>query len=335
MSRLDAIRPAARPKMHGRALISGPSGAGKTWTSLSMARVLADGDLSRVLLLDTERESALTYADVFPGFAHLPWRPPFDPTELVDTLGRLGEDYGVVVIDSLSHFWRSQGGTLDIADGKIGGWKTARPVQERLVQALLAVPAHVLLCVRSKMEYLIEGGKSNQTVTKLGLAPIQDDTLVYEVNIALDIDLEHRITVTKSRTPAVPVGRMYPAGLEQKAAEDYAGWLAGGVPPASREQVDEIVGMFSQITDADARKQAKDEFVECFGMPQSLTAEFAAEGRAWLEQRLTTLDVPEDEPDEEPADGPLEAAVADFDEADASRQQALIEAASDDGEVPF
>lgn len=287
MSRLDAIRTAARPKMHGRALISGPSGAGKTWTSLSMAQVLAEGDLTRVLLIDTERESALTYADVFEGFAHLPWRPPFDPTELGDTLAPLGDTYDVVILDSLSHFWRSQGGTLDIADGKIGGWKTARPVQERLIQALLSVNAHLLLCVRSKMEYLIEGGRTNQTVTKLGMAPIQDDTLVYEVNIALDIDLEHRITVTKSRTPAVPVGRMYPAGLERKAAEDYAGWLAGGVPPASRESVDEILAMFSEIGDADERKLAKDMFVELFGMPHSLTADTATEAKAWLTERLT------------------------------------------------
>lgn len=290
MGRLDAIRTASRPKMHGRALISGPSGAGKTWTSLSMAQVLAEGDMARVLMIDTERESALTYADVFPGFQHLPWRPPFDPTELADTLDGLGDDFTVVDIDSLSHFWRSQGGTLDIADGKIGGWKTARPVQERLVQSLLGVNAHLLLCVRSKMEYLIEGGRTNQTVTKLGMAPIQDDTLVYEVNIALDIDLEHRITVTKSRTPAVPVGRMYPAGLERKAAEDYAGWLAGGVPPASRDEVDAIVGMFGDFADAEVRKTSKAMFVELFGMPHSLTADTVVEAKTWLSEQLDTRD---------------------------------------------
>jgi hypothetical protein len=305
VSRLDAIRPAARPKMHGRALISGPSGAGKTWTSLSMAQVLSDGDMSRVLVIDTERESALTYADVFPGFQHLPWRPPFDPTELSNTLDSLPADqFTVVQIDSLSHFWRSQGGTLDIADGKIGGWKNARPVQERLVQSLLSVDAHLLLCVRSKMEYLIEGGRSNQTVTKLGMAPIQDDTLVYEVNIALDLDVEHRITVTKSRTPAVPVGRMYPAGLERKAAEDYAGWLAGGVPPAAREAVDEIVGMFAGIVDNEQRAIAKNMFVELFGMPQSLTADHVAEAKAWLAERL---DARNDEAKPEPvAEPPVE-----------------------------
>lgn len=292
MSRLSAIRAAERPKMHGRAMLSGPSGAGKTWTGLSMAThlALAEERPGSILVIDTERESALTYADVF-AFEHLPWRPPYDPGELSDALAELGDRYAVVMVDSLSKFWRGKGGTLDIADGKFGGWKSARPVQDTLVESILAVPGHMLLCVRSKMEYLAEGGfnGSKQTVTKVGLAPIQDDELVYEVNIALDIDLEHRITVTKSRTPAVPVGRMYPAGMEKKAAEDYAEWLAGGVPPAARADVESITDAFSQIVDADARKATKAAFVELFGMPHSLTASTVIEARAWLEEQMTEL----------------------------------------------
>lgn len=306
MARLDAIRQAARPKMSGRALISGPSGAGKTWTSLSMAAIL-QGE-GKTLVIDTEKESALTYADVF-AFDHLPWRPPFDPGELVDALDGV-TGYEVVIVDSLSHFWRAQGGTLDIADGKIGGWKTARPIQERLVQSVLGVNAHILLAVRSKMEYLIENG--GRTVTKLGMGPIQDDTLVYEVNIALDIDSEHRITVTKSRTPAVPVGRMYPAGFEKKAAEDYAEWLAGGVPPANREDVDAIVSTFAEVGNEDTRKRIKAQFVERFGMPHSLTAAQIAGARAWIDDQLTSDSVPpspEKSPESDGGGGPPPEAV--------------------------
>jgi hypothetical protein len=309
VTRLNAIRSAERPKMHGRALLSGPSGAGKTWTGLSMAThlAIAEEQPDSILVIDTERESALTYADVF-RFEHLPWRPPYDPGELASALDELGDRYAVVIIDSLSKFWRGKGGTLDIADGKFGGWKSARPVQDTLVESILAVPAHVLLCVRSKMEYLAEGGHggSKQTVTKVGLAPIQDDELVYEVNIALDIDLEHRITVTKSRTPAVPVGRMYPAGMEIKAAEDYASWLAGGVPPASRAEVEEITDMFGQVGDAEVRKAAKAEFVQRFGMPHSLTAAQVADARAWLTERMTSGEGADDReaPDVPEADPP-------------------------------
>lgn len=291
MARLDAIRTAARPKMFGRAMISGPSGAGKTYTSLSIARTLNDGDLTRTLVIDTEHESALTYADVFPGFAHLPWRPPFDPGELQQTLAELDDTYATVIVDSFTHFWRGQGGTLDIADGKIGGWKAARPVQESLVQGMLGTKAHLILCVRSKMEYLIEGGGgSKQTVTKMGLAPVQDETLIYEMNVGVDIDLEHRITVTKSRTTAVPVGRMYPAGLEAKLAGDYADWLAGGIPPADKTDVDEVIALGGQFADAEVRKRIGGEFKLRFGMPHSLTADKVAEAKAWLQAEVIAHD---------------------------------------------
>lgn len=256
-----------------------------TFTALSIASVLAEreGDAESILVIDTERESALTYADVF-RFHHLPWRPPFDPTELTATLTELGDQFRVVVIDSLTHFWRGLGGTLDIADGKFGGWKGARPIQEAMVQAILAVPAHMIVTVRSKMEYTVaENGKQ---VSRVGMAPVQDDGLVYEMNVALDVDMEHRLTVTKSRTPAVPVGRMYPAGHERKAADDYAAWLAGGVPPASRDDVNRIIDAFAGVADAETRTEVKQEFVQRFGMPHTLTADNAPDAIAWVEATL-------------------------------------------------
>ena len=326
VSRLRSVHEAARPKMFGRAMISGPSGSGKTWTSLSVAsylvafeKFLADGgdpseaegniDLNSVepkdiLVIDTEKESSLTYADVF-RFSHLPWRPPYDPSELKDTLEELDQDPPLVtIIDSFSKFWQGQGGTLDVAGGTIGGWKTARPLQEALVEQILSTSTHVILGVRSKMEYLIEGGKGGQTVQKMGLNPMQDDNLVYEMNVAVDIDMEHRVTVTKSRTPAVPVGRMYPAGLERKLAEDYADWLAGGVPPANRKDVDDIVDRFAQIVSKDRKIEIKTEFVERFGMPHSLTADKVALANQWLDKQLTELDGDSPEDQESPVEAP-------------------------------
>jgi hypothetical protein len=326
-NRLRLIQEAERPKMYGRAMVSGPSGSGKTWTSLSIAAYLAAFeklgppepgqpidlsvvDKSDILVVDTEKESALTYADVFK-FSHLPWRPPFDPDELCATLAGIeAGSFLVVMIDSLSKFWGGAGGILDVAGGSIGGWKTARPMQERLVEAVLNTSAHVLLGVRSKMDYLIEGGKGNQTVTKVGLAPVQDDNLVYEMNVAVDIDMEHRITVTKSRTSAVPVGRMYPAGMERKLAEDYAEWLAGGIPPANRADIDAIIEAFSGIVDKEQVIRVKHEFKQEFGMPHSLTAAQIPLAREWLDARLAELDAPATQPEpeaetpEDPAAGP-------------------------------
>lgn len=231
-SRLQLARPALRPSLKARLMISGPAGAGKTYSGLEIASVLG----ARVLLIDTEKESALTYADEFQ-FQHLPWSEPFDPRELAQTLMEAAADYDVVMVDSLTHFWGATGGTLDIADGKFGGWKVARPAQNDIVSAILSTPAHVIVCVRSKIEHVQEKDErtGKQVVKKLGMAPQQDGTLEYELNLAVEMDIEHRMAVSKSRTTAVPVGRMFAPGHARDLAQTYAEWLKSGEPWAAPE----------------------------------------------------------------------------------------------------
>jgi energy-coupling factor transporter ATP-binding protein EcfA2 len=172
MSRLDLLRDAQRPKMCARAMFQGPQGSGKTWTMLSIARLLAGAE-GRTIMFDTERESGLTYADVF-NFKHLPWRAPYDPAELTTTLDMLATKGvpslsippvvadDVLVIDSASHFWQGSGGILDIANGRVqGGWDKARPIQNALVEQILAMPCHVLLGARMKNSVLVsDNGKT-------------------------------------------------------------------------------------------------------------------------------------------------------------------------------
>lgn len=231
-NRLALAREAVRPSLKARLMLSGPAGAGKTYSALEIASVLGD----RVLLIDTEKESALTYASEF-AFTHLPWAPPFDPRELGSTLVQAAADYDVIVVDSLSHFWGGQGGTLDIADGKFGGWKTARPAQNDAVDGILSSPAHVIVCVRSAIEHVqeLDSRTGKQIVRKLGLAPKQDKDLEYELNLAVEIDIDHRIAVAKSRTTAIPVGQMFAPGHARDLGNTYKDWLAGGEPFADLE----------------------------------------------------------------------------------------------------
>lgn len=227
MSRLAQAKPAIRPSLKARLMLSGPAGSGKTYSSLEIADELGE----RILVIDTEKESALTYADDF-AFTHLPWRAPFDPRELGGTLVDAGADFDVIVVDSFAHFWTGSGGTLDIADGRFGGWKTARPAQSDAVDGILSSAAHVIIAVRAKIEYVqeevIDGGRRKQTVKKLGMAPQQDATLEYELNLAAELDIEHRLSISKSRSTAVPVGRTFAPGHARDLGKLYAEWLASG-----------------------------------------------------------------------------------------------------------
>ncbi|ATW59958.1 AAA-ATPase [Arthrobacter phage Waltz] len=240
MSRLQLANEAVRPNLKARMMLSGPSGAGKTLTAIEIAKTLTS-DNSRILVMDTEKDSALTYADVTmrdgKKFTHLPWDAPYAPRELAQTLNEAGNvgTYDVAIVDSLTHFWTKQGGTLDMADGRFGGWKSARPAQEEMVDAILGTNLHVIVCVRAKVEYTQEYNERTrkQEVRKIGMAPQQDTTLDYEMNIAAEMDLEHNIFISKSRTTEIPVGRTYPAGRGSELAGQYADWLKGGVEIAS------------------------------------------------------------------------------------------------------
>jgi hypothetical protein len=235
VSRLANAKPAVRPSLKARLMLSGPAGAGKTYSALEIASVLGE----RILGIDTEKESMLTYADEFK-FQHLPWSAPYDPRELGTTLMEASSQYDVILVDSMSHFWGGQGGTLDIADGKFGGWKTARPAQNDALQGILNAGCHVIICARSKMEYLAEevvkDGRKRQVVTKLGLAPKQDGELEYELNLACEISIEHKISVSKSRTTAVPVGMEFASGHARDLAKLYSSWLGSGEPFANLEE---------------------------------------------------------------------------------------------------
>lgn len=271
MSRLANARPAVRPALKSRALLSGPPGSGKTRTALIIATTLvADLDDPKILVVDTEKESALTYADDFT-FDHLRWNAPFDPRELGRELVAAGKQYDAVITDSLSHFWRGEGGVLDIAGGKYTGWADARPAHADLVEGILGCDAHVILCVRSKVahEQVNEGGK--WVVKKLGMQPITDDDLEYEINVALSIDMDHSLTVSKSRTTEVPVGRVFKSGHAEDFAVLYRDWLAGGEPPADGDVVAALVARIEALPE-DARKAAKQEFVAALGKPTQLSA---------------------------------------------------------------
>lgn len=278
-SRLNLAAPAIRPALKGRLLLAAPSGAGKTKTGLIIATVLAADDDGSIVVIDTEKESALTYADDF-DFKHIPWRPPYDVAELAETITDAGRTFSVVMVDSMSHFWRKAGGTLDVAGGKFGGWKKARPLQEDLVDAILACDAHVILCARSKQAHVQEEDeRGRQVVKKLGMAAQQDDDLEYEMNIGCEIDMEHTIAVSKSRCDAVPVGRQFTAGHAGELAELYRDWLKVGEPPAPQAAVDALTARIGALPEAD-RKACKGEFMATLGRPELLREARLSEAEA-------------------------------------------------------
>lgn len=277
-SRANLIKQAVRRALPARLMLSGPAGSGKTWSALVIARRLI-GDTGRIILIDTETDSALTYADEHT-FDHLPWSPPFDPRELAATVHDIGADDTAIVVDSISHFWTGSGGTLDIADGRFGGWKEATPAQDDMIAALLHSRSHIIACSREKQTYtiteVVENGRKKQRVEKVGLAPIQRDGLDYEFNVAMSIDTTHTATVHKTRCRRL-AGRSYPPNHVDEFADTYREWLAGGQPLITAEQAqtlrDRAMALPGQAENSPLRKDCLTAFKEQFGAADSVLAE--------------------------------------------------------------
>jgi hypothetical protein len=197
---------AVRTKLKARMAIDGPSGAGKTYTSLIAATVFA-GDNGEIAVIDTERGSASLYADLFTfDVLELNHFDPLQYVEAIQAAQRSG--YEVLIIDSLSHAWEGEGGALDQVDknsarlkgNSFAAWRTVTPKQRKLVDTMLQADMHIIATMRSKMEYAIEQDERGKTrIQKVGLAPVQRAGIEYEFTWVIDMDTDHNAIVSKSR----------------------------------------------------------------------------------------------------------------------------------------
>lgn len=281
-SRLHLAQPAKREQLPAKLLVSGAAGSGKTWTALRIAAALSKG--RRFLVLDTEHRTALTYADEY-GFDHLPWTPPFLTEDLVATLRDPAiYQYPCVVVDSGSHFWAGEGGTLDQAGGRFAGWKEARPLQDALHMAIQTFPQHLVICARAQMEYTQEEEQGKKVVKALGVGVKQDKDIEYEVNTALLIDRNgHSFQVTKSRAhvPELTPGYAYPPGPEgvDRFVGELMAWLNEG---AARAELADIEALTATLNELGA--ETKRAWIRAgFPRPVDLLAEDVPRAYDWLD----------------------------------------------------
>ena len=207
------IKKAVRERVFLKIAVGGPTGSGKTWGAIGVAKGLAP--TGKVLVLDTENRSASYYAGTTdaPGawdFDVVEIEAPFTPNKYLEGLrAAIDNGYEAVVIDSLTHEWNASGGILDQKSQKDarGGnsftnWNDMKQIHNKFVETLLQSKIHVVCTLRSKMEYVMEEGANKKVeVKKIGLAPISSDGMEYEFGVFFDVDRSNHLAVaTKDRT---------------------------------------------------------------------------------------------------------------------------------------
>lgn len=189
--------------------ITGPTGSGKTFSALRLAKGISQAMGKPFAVIDTENGSASLYSEFF-DFDTLNLTPPFTTEKYIEAINLAEkEGYCAIVIDSITHAWAGEGGLLEQKaqlDARPGSnhWTNWNPIKSkdlRFKNAYLHSKIPFLIAtMRSKMEYAQseEGGKKK--VQKVGMAPVQSDGIEYEFSLVLDVAMNHEAEVSKDRT---------------------------------------------------------------------------------------------------------------------------------------
>ena len=223
------LKKATRKQVKLRLNISAPSGAGKTYSALRMAKGIC-GDWSKVAVIDTENGSASLYSHLG-DFSVIDLTPPFTPekyTQALQTCVNAGME--VVIIDSTTHEWNCLIEENELlAQSKFRGntwsaWSQTTPRHDRFINSILHSPVHVITCTRSKMETIMGDDKK---VKKVGMKDVQREGWEYELTVSLNIDRDtHMAIPSKDRTNLFE-GKN-PFLITEETGKIIAGWCNSG-----------------------------------------------------------------------------------------------------------
>jgi hypothetical protein len=242
-----AVREAVPPLI----ALWGPSGGGKTYSALKVARGLV-GSKGKIVLIDTENGRAKFYANMVGGWHHLDLQPGFSPqryTEAMKAAEAAGAD--VIIIDSMSHAWDGEGGVLDMADnarsasGKLltglAKFKTPKTQFKRMMNNLLRSRVPVIFCLRAKQLSVQAGRGADAEILDKGLTPICEKNFIFEATVSVLLGPDHKPVFQNTEdlkcNPAIPsvkipedaVGAIKRgAFLDESTGAAIASWINGG-----------------------------------------------------------------------------------------------------------
>ena len=248
------FRPATRQNVGLLIGLAGGTGSGKTFTAMRLAHGIA-GD-KPFAVIDTEAGRASHYADQFL-FDVGELKPPFSPTAYEEAiLAADSAGYPVIVVDSMSHEYAGDGGILDMQEAefqrmgsrenaKMASWVKPKMAHKQMMQKLLQVRAHLILCFRAeqKIEMVKVDGKF-QIVPKQSLTGLDGWIPVTEKNVPFELTASFLLTADAPGIPK-PIKLqqqhrdLFP--LDQPISEEsgrrIAQWASGGTAPADESEL--------------------------------------------------------------------------------------------------
>lgn len=279
-----------------------PSGAGKTLGALKIAKGMIDkrypemdeaAKWKKIGFIDTEHKRAKIYANTtrfgleIGSFIHLDFTAPYTVDRFDDAVEAL-KKYGceIVITDSISHFWEGDSGLLDLQQTKGGNfqaWREINPHYNNLV-SLITGERHeidMINCIRSKQKYEVSTSETGKlSVEKLGLQPVQRDSLEYEFQIVFSINMEHVATTLKDNSGLF---EGYPQRIEKEVGEQLHAWLKDGKDVFAEKRAKEAA-------EAEEKKAMIETIRAYEKAPNKDLAAFATKGIKATEKKFGTLE---------------------------------------------
>jgi hypothetical protein len=222
---------ATRKQAKLRLALTSPSGGGKTYGALLIAKGLG----GRIAVIDTERGSASLYEHLC-NFDVLDLEPPYSPERYIQAVKAAEQaGYDICIIDSTTQEWSGTGGCLEIneqiANTKFRGntwsaWNETTPRHRAFIDSMVQSKMHIIATGRSKTETVQQqNDNGKKSIVKLGLKTEQRDGFEYEFTVVLDLIHDgHWATASKDRTGIFKE----PHVISEKTGHRLKDWLDTG-----------------------------------------------------------------------------------------------------------
>jgi hypothetical protein len=289
MAEVYNFRPAVREQVGLLIGLAGASGSGKTFSAMRLASGIVGSE--KFAVIDTEARRSLHYADMFK-FDICDLHPPFRPSAYADAIMAADKaGYKVIVVDSMSHEWSSDGGVLDWQEEelqrmagdnyqkreacKMAAWIKPKGDHKKMVSKLLQVKATVILCFRAEEKVKMEKVNGKTEIIPIGWQPICEKNLPYELTVSFLLTpdkpgMPQPLKLQEQHKALFPLDKP----INEESGKRVADWAAGGAAPKPETRPEDrklTASEQNQIKEKlAAAKIEPDKFKSAFGIVSTL-----------------------------------------------------------------
>jgi len=227
---------AIRDNIFAKVFMIAPSGGGKSYSALRMAKGMAErlsevnNTKERIAYIGTEGSRDKYYADEF-DYDLLQIKNNFAPENYVDAIDEaIDAGYKIVVIDSMSHEWAGKGGCLEIHSKMAGNsytnWQKVTPRHDKFMDKVLDSELFIVGTIRGKDKYVLEEENGKSVPRKVNLGYQQRDDTEYIATLSIQLEQEtHLYNAVKDNTHLFEGQN---AIVTEKDGRSIIDWCTGG-----------------------------------------------------------------------------------------------------------